>query len=291
MKNLSRSVGVLLGLAGVLVAAEIFAQQPAPPTTPPIQMPPLALPPPSVPVLDSLIAWDAERKEVTVPSGTPQAQFTFNLTNISKETITISGVATSCGCTVAQLPQTPWPLAPGASGQISATMNLAGKSGTVPKTLTVNSDKGSKALIVQTTILPPAATPAGMTAMDREANQKLAIANRQAVFKGDCASCHAAPAKDKLGLPLYAAVCGICHEAEHRATMVTDLHKLQHETNAEYWRNWIAHGKPGSLMPAFALAEDGILTDEQINSLVSYLITAIPSKPNAVPAPPVPAAH
>ena len=283
---------VLCGLAGVLVAADMFSQQPAPLTTPPIQVPPpMALPPPSQPGLDSLITWDAERKEVTVPSGTPQALFTFNLTNISKETITISSVSTSCGCTVAQLPQTPWPIAPGTSGEIRATMQLAGKSGTIPKTLTVNSDKGSKALIVQTTILPPSAASQPMSAMDREANQKLAIADRQGVFKADCARCHAAPAKDKLGLPLYAAVCGVCHEAEHRATMVTDLHKLTYETTPEIWRNWITHGKPGSLMPAFALAEGGILTDEQINSLVSYLVAAIPSKPAAVPLPPIPAAH
>ena len=281
----------LLGLAGLFVAAETFAQQPSPVTTPPIQLPLPVLPPPSVSGLEGLILWDADRKEVTVPGGTPQAQFTFNLTNVSKETITISGVATSCGCTVAQLPQTPWPLAAGANGQISATMNLAGTIGAKIKTLTVNSDKGSKLLTVQATVLPPAATPAAMTAMDREANQKLAIADRQAVFKGDCARCHAAPAKDKLGIALYAAVCGVCHEAEHRATMVSDLHKLPYATTPEIWRNWIVHGKPGGLMPAFAQSEGGILTDKQITSLVNFLVTSIPSKANAVPAPPIPAAH
>ncbi len=192
---------------------------------------------------------------------------------------------------MAKLPEQPWKLAPGTNGQISATMNLAGKSGTSVKTLTVNSDKGPKLLFVQATILPPSATPVVMTAMDREANQKLAIADRQGVFKADCASCHAAPAKDKLGQPLYAAVCGICHEAEHRATMVTDLHNLPYQTTPEIWRNWITHGKPGSLMPAFALAEGGILTDEQISSLVSYLVAAIPSKPSAALSPKASAAH
>ncbi len=267
-------------MAGALIAAEPPVPQPAPPIT----APPL-LPPPSLPGLDGSIVWDAERKEVTVPNGTGQAQFTFNLTNISKETITITSVSTSCGCTVAKLPEQPWHLAPGSNGQISATMNVAGVVGAKIKTLTVNSDKGSKLLTVQGNVLPPSATPAPMTAMDRETNQKLAIADRQAVFKGDCARCHAAPAHDKMGQPLYAAVCGICHEAEHRATMVTDLHKLPYPTTPEIWRNWIAHGKPGGLMPAFAQADGGILSDDQIASLVNYLVSAIPSQPAAAPVP------
>ena len=278
MKNLTRSLVALTALAGMLFGTQSFADL-APLPAPAVQVPSLTLPPPSLPGLDGLIAFDAERKDVTVPNGTPQAQFTFNLTNISQEVITISTVATSCGCTVAKLPESPWHLAPGANGQISATMNLAGKSGTSVKTLTVNSDKGTKVLFVQATIIPADAAAPPMTAMDREANQKLAIADRQGVFKADCARCHAEPAKGKLGQPLYAAVCGICHEAEHRATMVTDLHSLAYPTPPEVWKNWIAHGKPGGMMPAFAIAEGGILTDEQIASLVNYLVTAIPSKP------------
>src|ERR1022692_246305 len=154
-----------------------------------------------------------------------------------------------------------------------------GKSGTTVKTINVVSDKGSKMLYVQTTILPAAAPTQALTAMDRESNQKLAIADRQAVFKGDCARCHAQPALNKFGQPLYVAVCGVCHESEHRATMVANLHAIPQETNAEFWQNWIAHGKPGTLMPAFAIADGGILTDEQINSLVTYLVATIPSKP------------
>jgi mono/diheme cytochrome c family protein len=284
MKNLVLSLMTFTVLAGIVGGFESFAQ-PAPPpiihgtvTAPPVQAMPPLLPPPSLPGLTGLITFDAERKEVTVPNGTPQAQFTFNLTNTSPEVVTISGVTTSCGCTVAKLPETPWKIAPGAGGQISATMNLAGKSGTSQKTLTVNSDKGPKLLIVQATILPADAAAKPMTPMDREANQKLAIADRQGVFKGDCARCHVQPTKGLVGQPLFVKACGICHEAEHRATMVADLHNLPYETNAELWKNWIVHGKPGGLMPAFALSEGGILSDEQITSLVNYLVVAIPAK-------------
>jgi mono/diheme cytochrome c family protein len=80
----------------------------------------------------------------------------------------------------------------------------------------------------------------------------------------------------KYGKTLYDADCGICHEGEHHASMVPDLHAIKTPTNAEFWRTWIAHGKPGSLMPAFSTAEGGPLTDIQISSLASYLAATIP---------------
>lgn len=231
------------------------------------------------PLPPNIIAWDAELKEATVKTGEPAAQYVFNLTNVSPGDVTINHVQTSCGCTVAQLPPMPWKLASGANGQIPVTMNVAGKGGTIFKTITVNTDKGFKMLTVKTTILPPAATP--MTADDRKRNQELVKADRQAVFKGDCARCHVEPVIGKMGKDLYAAACGICHEAEHRADMVPNLNALAHETNAEFWKTWVVHGKVGTLMPAFASPEGGPLSDQQIASLVEYLVTAIPSKPGA----------
>lgn len=225
--------------------------------------------------MDALLAWDAQEKEVTVTNGTPEAHFDFSLTNISSSEIVLTGVHTSCGCTAARLPEQPWKLAPGTNGQIHVTMNLSGKTGLVPKTVTVNTDKGSKMLVVKANILPPTAVAMG----ERESNQRVALADRQAVFRGDCASCHAEPARNKMGKDLYVSACGVCHEAEHRAGMVPDLHNIKQETNAEFWKNWITKGKPGTLMPAFSEKEGGILSDAQIQSLVNYLSTTIPSKP------------
>ena len=129
-----------------------------------------------------------------------------------------------------------------------------------------------------------------MGANDRQTNQKLALADRQAVFKGDCAKCHVEPTVNKMGQQLFTAACGICHEGEHRASMVPDLRALPKEKNADYWRTWITYGRPGSLMPAFSKAEGGILDDAQIASLVSYLMTAIPAAPAAPTTvfPPIP---
>ncbi len=241
------------------------------------------------PALENYLKFDAEQKDVSVTNGTPEAHFSFSLTNISSGDITINYVQTSCGCTVAKLPSQPWKLAPNDHGEISATMQLAGTppGGSKIKTLTINSDKGTKALFVKATILPDAPS---MAAMDRTNNLRMAAADRQAVFKGDCIRCHVTPAKDamghdKMGQDLYTAVCGICHEAEHQASFVPNLHHLAEPTSAEFWRNWIMHGKMGTLMPAFAKSEGGILSDEQMESLVQYLTATIPSHPVVVPAP------
>jgi len=271
------------------------------PSVHPIQVPPPAVlqaPPPQAlnampqTTLDKYLAFDKQEKDVSVANGTSEAHFSFSLTNISDGDVMINGVQTSCGCTVAKLPAQPWKIAPNEHGEISATMQLAGvpPGGNKTKTLTVNSDKGSKLLIVRASVL--AAAPA-MSDMDRTNNLKLAAADRQAVFKGDCARCHVTPAKDaagheKLGQDLYTAVCGICHNSEHQASFVPNLHKLPEPTSAEFWRNWILHGKPGTLMPAFAKSEGGILSDAQVDSLVQYLSATIPAHPVLI-APPPPA--
>ena len=64
------------------------------------------------------------------------------------------------------------------------------------------------------------------------------------------------------------------------------LTNLNHSTDRTYWRVWTTQGKAGSLMPAFARAEGGPLTDDQINSLADYLAEHIPSRDAAGPIAP-----
>jgi hypothetical protein len=164
---MSRSKDWFIAVIGVALAAHapqpaVAAEtgDPAIQATPAIQPPVVRVPAPALPQtpsLDTILAWDATTRDETVTNGTPEAKFTFSLTNISPAEVTILSVSTSCGCTVAKLPEQPWKLAPGTNGLIHATMNVAGKIGTTAKTLTVNSDKGQKVLIVRTTVLPPAA--------------------------------------------------------------------------------------------------------------------------------------
>lgn len=286
---------LVVGLTGFFAISTTSAQNH--PTAVPIPHPlPMLTPaahPGPIPTseVDSVLKWDQEIKEVSVTNGTAQAQFTFSLTNVSSEEITITGVRTSCGCTVAKLPEQPWKLGPGTNGEIHVTMNLANKFGLVTKTVTVSTDKGTKMLFVKSNIEPSPVTQMG----DRQINQKLALADRQAVFRGDCARCHTVTkdqfGKEMAGRELYASVCGVCHEAEHRATMVPNLHMLPHDTNADYWRTWITQGKAGTLMPAFSDKKGGILNDAQIESLVVYLTEVIPAKAQARLMHPIPQPH
>jgi mono/diheme cytochrome c family protein len=187
--------------------------------------------------------------------------------------VTILSVRPSCGCTTTKLPPLPWTLAPGANGQIDASVNLPSQTGTVYKSLNVFTDKGTKMLLLKINI-QPFVMPA-MSQADRTRNMQIALTDRQAIFKGACVTCHVQRGEGKYGQALYDADCAICHEGEHRATMVPDLHALKTPTNFEFWRIWIAHGKPGSLMPAFSTGDGGPLSDMQIASLASYLNEAI----------------
>ncbi len=111
-----------------------------------------------------------------------------------------------------------------------------------------------------------------MTAEQRQAAMAQAAANPQAIFRGECAKCHVDKGRERhSGQELYAADCGICHESSHRATAVPDLHALKQPTDLDYWKTIITFGKPHTMMPGFAAAQGGPLSDAQIASLAAYL--------------------
>jgi mono/diheme cytochrome c family protein len=229
---------------------------------------------------DGVLAWNSLSQSASVPANSTQAHFLFSFTNVTSGNVSISTVHPSCGCTTADLPPLPWTIPAGGGGQIPVTVNLsaalAGSEGTLLKAVTVITDKGSKQLLLRINILPPVI--ATQTDAERTNSMAIAKADRQAIFKADCANCHATPGEGKYGKALYEAVCAVCHDAEHRAAIVPDLHTLTVPTNLEFWRTWAAHGKPGSLMPAFSTVEGGPLNDMQIATLATYLNFAIPSR-------------
>lgn len=232
--------------------------------------------PPRVEMGTNVLVFDDEMKHETLKPGEYLAVMTFRFTNITTTNVTISAVRTSCGCTVPKLPAMPWTVAPGSSNAIEFHMDLRGKRGTLTKIATVESSSGVKSLALKGTIPDAPALAAGGAGGadsmgDRVRNLQIAAADRQAVFRGDCAKCHFEPAVGKMGESLYGAACGVCHEAEHRAAMVPDLRALKQSTDANYWKSWIINGKPGTLMPAFAQAHGGPLTDAQVESLTAFL--------------------
>jgi mono/diheme cytochrome c family protein len=258
---------------------------PATPTLPP----PIVVPPPAPAAVPSALRFDAPEKTAHLKAGEMEASFTFAVTNQSNAEVVISSVHTSCGCTAARLPATPWVLKPGEGGEIGATMNLAGKYGTITKTVTVVSSAGSFPLYVKA-VLPNDAFEQLQRAGERSRNMQVAAADRQAVFRGDCARCHVEPTVGKVGRELYTTACGICHDSPHRATMVPALRGRPGTFTPDYWTQWIRNGKEGSLMPAFTPEKKGPLTEQQIQSLATYLSSDFTREPVPATNPATPSA-
>jgi hypothetical protein len=110
-----------------------------------------AAPPDPSPPAEAL-QWDAASRKCVPKPGEVSASYEFTATNVSKEDVSINALKTSCGCTVAQLPSTPYKLAPGSNVTINVSMNFAGKSGLITKRVTVESTAGSKDLLVSADI-------------------------------------------------------------------------------------------------------------------------------------------
>lgn len=214
------------------------------------------------------LVWDAMERVYHAEPGETVANYRFSVTNASKNIVLISSVTPECGCTVADYPK-PWQLKPGESGEITASMNFAGQKGSKQKTMKVQSSGGPPQVLTLKVIIP-----FDNNEERRKANMAAAAKDRQAVFKGDCASCHVEPLKGLMGEQLFVAGCNICHEPSsgHRAEIVPDLKKLAFPTDINYWKNMISNGKTNSLMPGFAKAHGGPLTDEEIDSLAQYAV-------------------
>ena len=242
---------------------------------------------------ETVLGWDGLVKEVNLKPGETSGHFAFTFTNTAPDAVVVTYVRTSCGCTVPKVPTLPWTIPPSGQGTFEVVLDARGKNGVVSKTVTVETSAGYRYLTVRVAI--PASGGGAMATADRARNLQAALANRQAVLKGECATCHVTPGVGKHGEELYVAVCGVCHEAEHRASMVPNLQALSRPLKADEWRGLIRSGKKDSLMPAFAKTEDGFMTDAQIDSLVEYMTGPFKATPPhaprtvSVPAMPAPA--
>ena len=173
----------VLAFAALFVALGVFAQSVTNPpmralpraiivapagsevTNSPVVSPPTfqgisrALTMPTSPTLElpqGVLTFDREMAVLTVTNGDPEARFLFYFTNTSPVQIAITNVAVACGCTAVDLPPLPWKLNPGETGRLPVTLEVAGKSGEITKSLQVRTERGMKTIFVKADVNPPA---------------------------------------------------------------------------------------------------------------------------------------
>jgi hypothetical protein len=81
-----------------------------------------------------------------------KVDYTFKFKNTGTEPVVISNVQTTCGCTATNW--TKEPIAPGKTGEVSATFNSAGKMGQQNKVISVYYNGGMETVSIVTNVLP-----------------------------------------------------------------------------------------------------------------------------------------
>src|SRR5437588_4395625 len=86
----------------------------------------------------SELKWEQTSVDLKPALGDKQAVAHFKYENVGKTPVHFRSVHASCGCTTAQTQKDEVP--PGEKGEITATFNIGGRTGTQVKTVTVQTD-------------------------------------------------------------------------------------------------------------------------------------------------------
>src|SRR5213595_3500068 len=96
----------------------------------------------------SELKWEQTSVDLKPALGDKQAVAHFKYENVGKTPVHFKSVHASCGCTTAQTQNEQ--VAPGEKGEIIATFNIGGRTGTQVKTVTVQTDDPERSSIVLT---------------------------------------------------------------------------------------------------------------------------------------------
>jgi hypothetical protein len=110
------------------------------------------------PAVHAQLKWEQTTVELHPKPGEKQAVAHFKYENVGKTPVHFKAVHPSCGCTTAQTQQSE--VAPGDKGEITATFNIGGRTGTQVKTVSVQTDETPTPNIVLTlkAVLPETLT-------------------------------------------------------------------------------------------------------------------------------------
>lgn len=193
----------------------------------------------------------------------------FLIYNIGGKHLRISGVDTSCGCTVADVSKKV--IAPGDFTRIRVELDTSIKLGKIRKKVVVHSNDPKRPDLALFIVGEVLAKP-----MEGHAQITLQPKDKLVLFKGNCATCHVDAGKGKSGKALFLADCAMCHgvnaTGNHTAGPTLLGGDYEDEAYRQRMRNVIANGSPHSpQMPPFAKKQGGPLNDDEIDSLVGFL--------------------
>ncbi|MDX8401949.1 MAG: c-type cytochrome [Mariprofundaceae bacterium] len=177
----------------------------------------------------------------------------LRIRNSGERMMQIAAVETSCGCTTAEPEERLLP--PGGFTRLHVTIDTFAKRGEVRKWVEVIDATGRRSRAVIRLRVLPAEHPAAMTV-------------GRSLFAGDCARCHAEPARGlRHGAAIYRAVCAMCHGEGGKGGYAPRLAGL----DAAVIQDIVTEGGGTPAMPAFSAARGGPLDAAQIEALVEWL--------------------
>src|SRR5881398_4006939 len=100
------------------------------------------------------LKWEQTSVELHPGFSDKQSVAHFKYENVGKTPVHFRSVHASCGCTTAQTQKDEVP--PGEKGEITATFNIGGRTGTQVKTVTVETDEAAnqKTVLTLKTVIP-----------------------------------------------------------------------------------------------------------------------------------------
>ena len=103
------------------------------------------------------LKWEQTSVDLQPALGDKQAVAHFKYENVGKTPVHFTSVHASCGCTAAQTQREQ--VAPGEKGEVTATFNIGGRTGTQVKTVTVQTDDPDPARATMVLTLKAVITP------------------------------------------------------------------------------------------------------------------------------------
>src|SRR5438034_4399227 len=103
------------------------------------------------------LKWEQTSVDLQPALGDKQAVANFKYENVGKTPVHFTSVHASCGCTAAQTQKEQ--VAPGEKGEVTATFNIGGRTGTQVKTVTVQTDDPDPSRATTVLTLKAVSTP------------------------------------------------------------------------------------------------------------------------------------